>query len=511
MFSLSAAFVLILAIFPFHRDEIHFANARRPYEVDGSVLLKNIEGMADTFQLLRRDLFGQPYYYRLVTNSYSMSGTLPRSQRYMRLFAYLPLALRPESENALLVGYGVGVTADAFTRDARLKHLDIVDISKEVFALSDCYTGPGYSNPLRDPRVTTFVQDGRFFLQACPERYDIITGEPPPLKTAGTVNLYTQQFFSLMKGRLKEGGVASFWLPIYQLTLDETKAILRAFHNVFPNASLWATSDLEWVMIGMTPPLPKPDEQMARRLWTDGSSGSDLARIGLEVPEQMSALFVMDAEEIDRITQGVEPLDDFYPKRLTDAQPDLKAAYQLGYSYLESSGALRRFFASALIRDIWPNEQKEFLEPLFFLRETRYRSEMSGSNWLAELDFYLRHSQLRTPVLAVQNSDEFRLALAERLVADSGSSPPEASHDLVAGALARRDLGTAIRLLEGEKDRGFSNVNDLFLLTYLYCVSGSVEKAESLATSRAGSIQKDWFVDWLWGKLQAEFGFRPPP
>jgi spermidine synthase len=509
--SLSAAFVLILATFPYHRDEIHFANARRPYEVDGSVLLKKIEGTADTFQLLRRDLYGQPYYYRLVTNSYSMSGTLPRSQRYMRLFAYLPLALRPESENALLIGYGVGVTADAFTRAAHLKHLDIVDISKEVFDLADLYTGPGYSNPLRDPRVTTFVQDGRFFLQACPERYDIITGEPPPLKTAGTVNLYTQQFFSLMKGRLKDGGIASFWLPLYQLTIDENKAALRAFHNVFPNASLWATSDLEWIMIGMKPPLHKPDEELTRKLWTDPSSRSDLVRIGLEVPEQMPALFVMDAGGIDRMTQGVEPLDDFYPKRLTDAQPDVKAAYQLGYTYLENSGALRRFFASSLIHDMWPNERKESLEPLFSFRETRYRSEMSGSNWLAELDLYLRHSKLRTPVLAVQNSDEFRLALAERLAADSYSFAPDALHDLVAGALARRDFGAAIRLLEGEKDRGFSNINDFFLLTYLYCVNGNVEKAEALAAAQAGSIQKDWFVDWLWGELQAEFGFRPPP
>ena len=511
MGSLSAVFVLILLTFPYHRDDIHFANARRPYEVDGSVLLKKIEGNADTFQLLRRDLFGQPYYYRLVTNSYSMSGTLPRSQRYMRLFAYLPLALRPESEKALLIGYGVGVTADAFTRDAHLKHLDIVDIAKEVFDLADFYTGPGYLNPLRDSRVATFVQDGRFYLQACPDRYDIITGEPPPLKTAGTVNLYTQQFFSLMKGRLKDGGIASFWLPIYQLTTGETKAILRAFHNVFPNASVWGTSDWEWVMIGMKPPLRKPDEELARRLWTDSTSRSDLVRIGLEVPEQMPALFIMGAEEIDKMTQGVEPLDDFYPKRLSDSPPDLKAAYQLGYSYLEGSGAMQRFFASSFIHEMWPNERKELLEPLFLFRETRYRAEMSGSNWLAELDLYLRHSQLRTPVLAVQNSDEFRLALAERLAADSHSLPPAAFHDLLAGALARRDLAAAIQLLEGEKDSDSSNLNDFFLLTYLYCVTGSVEKAEALTTANAGSIQKDWFVDWLWGELQAEFGFRPPP
>src|SRR5678815_3148564 len=164
-------FVLILTIFPYRRNEMHFENARRPFEADQSVLQKKIEGSADTLQLLRRDLFGEPYYYRLVTNAYSMSGTHPRSQRYMRLFAYLPLTLRPQSENALLIGYGVGVTADAFTRDPHLKRLDIVDIAQEVFDFGDLYAGPGYSNALRDPRVATFVQDGRFFLQACPDHY----------------------------------------------------------------------------------------------------------------------------------------------------------------------------------------------------------------------------------------------------------------------------------------------------------------------------------------------------
>jgi spermidine synthase len=510
MVALSAAFVLILAFFPYHRADTHFANARGLYEGDGSVLSRKIEGTADTYQLLRRDLHGQPYSYRLVTNSYSMSGTAPRSQRYMRLFAYLPLALRPESERALLICYGVGVTADAFTHDARLKQLDIVDISKEIFDLADSYAGAGYANPLRDPRVKALVQDGRFFLQASPASYDIITGEPPPLKVAGAVNLYTEQFFSLMKARLKDGGIVSFWLPIYQVTVDETKAILRAFHNVFPNASLWATSDMEWIMVGIKPPVRKPDEELARRLFTDPGSGSDLARAGIEVPEQIPALFLMDGEEMERLTHGVEPLDDFFPKRLGDAQPDLNPIYRLAHDYLLGPAALQRFSDSSLIRELWPNERKETLEPLFLIRETRFRAEISGSNWLAELDFYLRHSQLRSPVLEVLNTDALRVSLAERLAAASPSLPTEAVRDLVAGALAQRDLGAAIRLLEGEKDRGFSNVNDCFLLIYLYCHNGRVEEAETLAAAQAGSIPKDGFVDWLWGELQAEFGFRPP-
>ncbi|MDQ2918436.1 MAG: hypothetical protein M3R10_00960, partial [Verrucomicrobiota bacterium] len=408
-----------------------------------------------------------------------------------------------QSENALLICYGVGVTADAFTHDPLLRHLDIVDISKEVFELANFYTGPGYANPLRDPRVTTYVQDGRFFLQASPTSYDIISGEPPPLKVAGTVNLYTRQFFSLMKERLKEGGIASFWLPLYQLKIVESKAILRAFLDVFPNASLWATSDMEWIMIGIKPPLPVPNEEFSRNLWSSAEFRSDLWRIGIEVPEQVPALFVMDAAEIDRLTRDVPPLEDAYPKRLSDAAPDLKAAQQFGFTYLETSGALQRFLASPLCRQIWPNQNKDLLDLLFLIRETRYHAEMSGSNWLGELDFYLRGSQLRAPVLAVQKSDEWRVALAEK------NNSLEALPDLLAGALAGRDLVTAIHLLEIEKDRGFTNNNDFFLLTYLYCLAGEIEKAEALTRTR--SIEKDWFVEWLWGKLQAEFGFQPPP
>ena len=82
--------------------------------------------------------------------------------------------------------------------------------------------------------------------------------------------------------------------------------------------------------------------------------------------------------------------------------------------------------------------------------------------------------------------------------------------DLIAGALARRDIEGAIRLLESEKDRAVFSLNDTFLLTYLYCLNGSVEKAEALAAANAGSIRKESFVDWLWGKLKNDFGFHPP-
>src|SRR5206468_6451936 len=116
---------------------------------------------------------------------------------------------------------------------------------------------------------------------------------------------------------------------------------------------------------------------------------------------------------------------------------------------------------------------------------------------------------LRTPILEVLGSDEFRLAIAERVARKTQAPPAQITPDLLAGALARRDIGGAIRLLESEKDRGVSSVNDAFLLTYLYCLNGDVEKAERFAASDLGAIKTNWLVDWLWEKLQTDFGFHP--
>ncbi|HSS17292.1 MAG TPA: spermidine synthase, partial [Candidatus Dormibacteraeota bacterium] len=506
--ALCAGVILLLAVFPYRRAETHFAHARRFL----GHLIQKVEGPSDTYQLLRYDLFGEPYYYQLVTSGFSMSGTSPQSQRYMRLFAYLPLAFRPESRDVLLICYGCGVTADAFVHESSLKQIDIVDISKEVFALADSYSGINYSNPLRDPRVHAVVQDGRFFLEASPRQYDIISGEPPPPKVAGSVNLYTQEFFSLMKGRLTEGGIATFWLPINQLKVDEAKAILRAFHNVFANASVWASADEQWIMMGIKGQGRAMKQEEIGRLWSDPTTNTDLNRIGIEVPQQLGALFLMDGEEINRVTRDVAPLTDFYPKRLSDAPWDKQASERFALTYMDAPSAIHRFLESPLIGRIWPDRQDESLKSCFVFRQTRYRcGTVERCNALAELDIYLRHFPLQTPVLEVLGSDEFRLAIAERVARKSETPLAEIIPDLIAGALARRNIDEAIRLLESENARGRFGLNDTFLLAYLYCLNGSVQKAETLAANNAALIKRNWFVDWLWEKLETDFGFHPPP
>jgi spermidine synthase len=445
----------------------------------------------------------------LMTDGFSMSATNPVNQHYMRLFAYLPLALHPKPQNALLIAFGCGVTADALTHDVDLEDIDIVDISKEAFALADDYRGAGFSNSLHDRRVNAIVQDGRFFLQASPQRYDIITGEPPPPKVLGSVNLYTEQFFKLMNDRLNDGGIATFWLPVYQLNVEEAKTILRAFHDAFPNTAIWSSEDEEWIMMGIKDAPLKIDNEQMRKFWRFGSSRADLARIGIEVPEQLAALFVMDGDEIDRITNASKPLTDFYPKRLGDVTAEDPSIHGFTSGYMEAAPAAARFRSSRLIQKVFPDEiMTAQLEPFFVIREMRYRARLTQTNWLAELDVYLRGSRLREAVLETLGTNSFRIALAEK-AADNLQAPPiEYFQDLVAAALARRDYHSAIQLLEEKRTRSMASRDDTFLLTYLYCLNSEVAKAESIAT--ATTDRERPFAKWLWGKLQAEYGFRPP-
>jgi len=506
--ALWAVLILGLVFFPYHRDAMHFGQARH----FRGQLVKKVEGASDTYQLVRYDLFGEPYHYQLLTSAFSMSGTSPQNQRYMRMFAYLPLAFRPQSEDVLLICYGCGVTADALLHGLHVKRMDVVDISKEVFALADFYSGISYSNPLRDPRVHAIVQDGRFFLQASPRQYDIISGEPPPPKVAGSVNLYTEEFFLQISRRLKDGGIATFWLPINQLKVDEAKAILRSFHNAFPNASVWSNADEQWIMMGIKGFAPVVKEEEIVQLWGDADANADLTRIGMEVPQQLGAMFLMDRDEIDRLTHDIAPLTDIYPKRLTDDPWDEQASHRFASTYMQASLAVQGFRRSPFIAGLWQETPDGSLESCFTVREARYRcGVVEHCNTLAELDIYLRHCPLRAPVLEVLGSDEFRLAIAERIGRETQTPPVEIVPDLIAGALARRDIDEAIRLLESEKERGLSSLNDTFLLTYLYCLNGEVEKAETLVAKDAGSIKRNWFVDWLWKKLETDFGFHPLP
>jgi spermidine synthase len=76
------------------------------------------------------------------------------------------------------------------------------------------------------------------------KKYDVISIDPaPPIWSAGTVNLYSREFFQLCKSRLTPDGVLCLWFPENgapgAICYDESLAVIRTFGDVFEHTTLW--------------------------------------------------------------------------------------------------------------------------------------------------------------------------------------------------------------------------------------------------------------------------------
>src|SRR5262249_26263891 len=134
-----AAMAIAMVGFPFGRmTGEYFGRAAEPYTRDGSRIVASVEGSNETIFLMRQSWLDRPGYHGLVTTGFSMSGPAVAARRYMRTFVYLPMLLHTTPlKRALVVCYGVGITAGAAVDVPSLDTIDVVEISKDVVSMSD--------------------------------------------------------------------------------------------------------------------------------------------------------------------------------------------------------------------------------------------------------------------------------------------------------------------------------------------------------------------------------------
>ena len=447
----AVAYLVVLALFPFGLMQNHLLKRMLAgYIVAGTRPIAFRETATETLVYMRTEIAGQPAGHRLITNGFSMSGTGAIGARYMGLFVQWAIALNPEARRALLISYGVGTTAHALTETRSLESIDVVDISKDVLEMGRLVF-PGKPYPLDDPRVRVHVEDGRFFLLTTDRRFDLITAEPPPPKNAGIINLYSLEYFHLLKDRLAEGGVATYWLPVYQMASPEARAVAAAFCDAFPDCSLWTGASLEWMLVG-TRNARRPTAAAFSRQWLDPAAASLLRDGGIESPEQLGALFVADADDLKTWIAGMGPLDDDHPARLTARYLPLSDASIREYrTIMDPARCRERFVHSPFVRRMWPEGLVERTLPFFGPQKiiNDFFSGLYGIRrpaGIGDLESVLTGTGLRTPVLWIMgsNADEERAAAEAR---GKGIRAPKLDAVEGIGAMADRDYRRAAELL----------------------------------------------------------------
>ena len=160
----------------------------------------------------------------------------------------LPMVVHPDAREALVIGLGGGATPGALSQHTGV-NVDVVELSKEVAQAALRYFSAINFDLLRKPNVHLKVDDGRNYLLLTNKRYDVITADIILPIHAGSGNLYSQQYFQLVRRALKPGGIAVQWVAG---TDAEYKTIARTFLSVFPGTTAWGDGTL---LLGSVEPL----------------------------------------------------------------------------------------------------------------------------------------------------------------------------------------------------------------------------------------------------------------
>ncbi len=172
-----------------------------------------------------------------MNNSYSLGGTVDRVERE-RIQTLLPMLLHPQAREVFFLGLGTGITAGEAVRHP-VQRVVVCELVPEVVRASAEYFGAWTRGLAEDRRVDIRVEDGRQYLAATDETFDVIVSDLFVPWHAGTGMLYTREHFETARARLNPGGLLVQWLPLFQLNQRDFEVIARTVLAVFPHVVLW--------------------------------------------------------------------------------------------------------------------------------------------------------------------------------------------------------------------------------------------------------------------------------
>lgn len=254
---------------------------------------------------------GDSRFHRLYIHGVSNSGDTLPSRRYMRLQALLPLIIhRGEPHSALVIGFGTGITAGALSQYPGLTTRVCAELLPAVVHAAAQFKGNYQAGS--DPGLDIRLRDGRRELLANPQTYDVITLEPPPPSAAGVVNLYSRDFYQLASRRLAPGGILAQWWPIATQNDEDSRAMVRAFLDAFPYATLWTTELHEMLLVGSNEPIELDAARIAQR-FNQPSVAQSLGDVGVATPAALLATWVTDRAGLERYAGDTPAVTDDRP------------------------------------------------------------------------------------------------------------------------------------------------------------------------------------------------------
>lgn len=186
---------------------------------------------------------------RLKTNG-KVEGSLPDPvpSDFPPIYSDMPtqvlLGLIPASftnskaSKGLVIGMGTGTTCGTALQVPTVKECTVVEIEPAVYEASKFFASSNHS-PWDSSKFKLKIADARNYLAASKEKYDWITSQPGEPSNSGSADLYTREFFQLVKSRLTSDGIFAQWIQLYGISANDLKSLIGTFYEVFPKGFIF--------------------------------------------------------------------------------------------------------------------------------------------------------------------------------------------------------------------------------------------------------------------------------
>ena len=188
------------------------------------------------------------------------ASSFPQDMRLQRMLGHFTTLVPDDPRSVLVIGMGAGVTAGAVSIDPRVGRVTIVEIEPLVPEVVSEYFSDHNFGVATNPKVQLRIDDGRHYLLTTDETFDAITSDPLDPWVKGAANLYTREFWELVRQRLNPGGVVTVFVQLYEAGMEAVKSEIATFLEVFPHGTIWANTvngqGYDLVLMGRLEPTP---------------------------------------------------------------------------------------------------------------------------------------------------------------------------------------------------------------------------------------------------------------
>jgi spermidine synthase len=249
-------------------------------------------------------------------NGVNVAGTNPVLRATQKLQAHLPVCLHPAPRSVLQIGFGSGGTCFSVSLHREVESIDVAEINPDVLNVAAEWFADINHGVLGDPRVHVRIVDARSYLAVTERSYDLILSDSTHPRFRGNAALYARDYFLRCARHLRPGGICSTWLPLYGMSVDDVRGILKSIHSVFPHVQVWyanAEPHENTILIASLSPLAIDPERLSRRI-SEPEVAADLAGMGVISTPQLLDFFMLGDRAVEAFSSPGRLNTDDHPR-----------------------------------------------------------------------------------------------------------------------------------------------------------------------------------------------------